>query len=215
MADHTYIVDDTICFTDKIKYEFDTLIKFVYENFVLDHEKMENINKNLLNGAEYDHEDDDYNKRKKIHYFYPGNNELEYHYCDQKNIQDDFLHGDEKYIASRTKLLKELKEYFSDPNNNYANLKLAYASITLCNLCGINSDYRGVRKLDWCMLYTSEMTITSKLNSSYIMFPQIIKALYDIKSHKFEYWYELYIKCKIKNISPNAIGVYCIYDHGS
>ena len=40
MSTHTYIANSTIHFTDNIQYEFDILIKFIYENFNLDHQQM-------------------------------------------------------------------------------------------------------------------------------------------------------------------------------
>lgn len=214
MSNHTFIINDTINFTDKITYEFDTLIKFIYENFVLDYKKMSDLNKNLINGDEYEFNGGEYDKCWDIR-FYPGYRQLEYLYCDRNNINDDILYDDDKYLVHKKKLIQELKEYISNNNNSYKNLKFTHKSIILENSSDINHDSRGITKLDWHMSYTRSKIIVPDPNNTHIMFSQIVDALYDIKSHKFEYWYELYSECDVEKISPNTINIHCVYDHGS
>ena len=49
-----------------------------------------------------------------------------------------------------------------------------------------------------------------------ITLPRIMDALYDIRSHKFENWYELFTGCKVlQGPNWNGITVLCKYDHGS
>lgn len=214
MSDHRYIVNDVIYFTEEITLEFDFLIKFIYNNFVLDYMKMENENKELITGDEYDFEDSDGYKNYGEYYFSPGNKKIKYHYKINETMKDDFIDREDTHLCIE-KFSRELKDYLSDKKNNYKNLKFTYDSIEFNNINKINSDPRGVRRLDWYMKYSPYKKIGIDKNNTHITFPQVIDVLYYIKSHKFEYWYELYISCDVKIISPSGIHICCSYDHGS
>ena len=50
---------------------------------------------------------------------------------------------------------------------------------------------------------------------SQISLYQFIRSLFELKSHKFDGWYELYCDVKISHVTENNIHIKVDFDHGS
>jgi len=92
---------------------------------------------------------------------------------------------------------------------NYENITLEFKKdITMINL-GTSDDHRGS---DHCLL-NLEKKDKVKLNKIISLY-DFITACYNLKSHKFDKWYELYCRCKIKE-KENEIEINLQFDYGS
>lgn len=210
---HKYIVNNTLHFTEEIQNEVNTLVKFIYANYPLDYDLMVKENNNLINGSEYDHGEDNNRNNRYIDYDCNGKNNVKYHYNIPENLDDCDVCEHKKNSASYN-ILNELIEYFSDKTKQFGDLKFTYNTIDIANIRGINSDSRGVKKLDWHLLYKPVLNIVPENGSNHITLLQFVDSLYDIKSHKFENWYELYCGCDAL-LNSNTLIILCDYDHGS
>ena len=212
---HKYIVDDVLHFTEEdARDEFNTVIKFVYENIKLDYDKMAKENKNLIKGDEYDHEEDYNWECRGMQYDCDGEHTVKYRYTISEKLDNYEIDDDDKNEYIKRKILNELVEYFLDKTKKLDDLKFTFSRIRVDNMRGINEDPRGVRKLDWHLQYNYEVEVLPENNNANITFQQFIDALYDIKSHKFENWYELYCGCDVL-VDYTDMFVSCNYDHCS
>jgi hypothetical protein len=84
-----------------------------------------------------------------------------------------------------------------------------YNSIVLKNICGINPDHRGSTHCNLAVNYEETYQLT-KLNLN-----QLIVGMYRIKSHKFDYNYEMFISCSKKIEPNNRLVIEFDFDHGS
>lgn len=83
--------------------------------------------------------------------------------------------------------------------------------ITNCN--GINDDHRGSDHTRLILDFHPAVSIKPKHNR--IRLADLTDACYRIKSHKFDYWYELYCGIKSHKTSSNTFMATVTYDHGS
>lgn len=81
-------------------------------------------------------------------------------------------------------------------------------TVTLVNNCGINFDERGSNKTE----IELDFNDTWKLKTNSVA--DLVEGLYRIKSHKFDYWYELFCDITMK-ITGNEIFLNFVFDHGS
>lgn len=92
--------------------------------------------------------------------------------------------------------------------NTHLNEIFIFGTITLINKDGVNPDHRGS---DHCLIslpFDKELVLINPT------FDQFVIALYRLKSHKFDTWYELYIK-SIVTAQANGYECELTYDHGS
>jgi len=95
-------------------------------------------------------------------------------------------------------------------NGNWENIKLVGTKrIVLHNASGENLDHRGSThckvKLDFYKMLNVDCPITLK---------EFFEELYRLKSHKWDYWYELYSSCTTK-LTRQQLNVVMHFDHGS
>ena len=105
------------------------------------------------------------------------------------------------------------EEYVINKVEHYIDMiktnKKILPNITLHNLAGYNSDKRGSDRtcpvLDFSTTYKVEgNTITD-----------LAEAYYRVKSHKFDNWYEMFMKVVEVNKNQDTFDVYIDFDHGS
>ncbi|XWV25565.1 hypothetical protein QJ856_gp0189 [Tupanvirus deep ocean] len=99
-------------------------------------------------------------------------------------------------------------------NNTLDNIFLKSSkNIIFDNISGFNDDHRGSDHTKICLDFEPHTTICQVDNK--IAFKDFVKACFDIKSHKFDFWYELYCGTKdIKDIGNSYVITVC-FDHGS
>lgn len=101
---------------------------------------------------------------------------------------------------------KELKEFFLKrilPNKEKITIK---ENLIFQNKDGINRDHRGSTH---CQLELEFIPIITIKKGTY-SFDEISNLLWNLKSHKFENWYELFCDCEYKNNK-----FILDFDHGS
>lgn len=205
---HKYIVDGILHLsTDKNK-DMNTIIKYIYNNYRLDYDLMKNNNIDLIDNSKYDFEEDDYDKNWDICFDGCGTHTVKFEYLNPK-----FDYNGEHEENVSLELIAELDNYLK--TYDASTLQIGNTnSILFSKENGINHDSRGVRKLDWIIKYSPVCILQS--SNDVIHFKNIMDALYTIKSHKFEYWYELYCDCQIADTKKGGdFYVACNYDHGS
>lgn len=219
MSLHKYIINDTLRFTKYIYYEINVLMSYIYDNFPLDYNKMISKNNKLIVGDEYDYGpvdpmgDIDWDESGPV-FNCDGNNNVEYYYLFSKNPIKRYIknvYDPNVELATKT-ITDELSNFFYVLNKNFDSLKFEYNNIQFMNKSGINRDSRGIRKIDWhisCNLCTK----VEKKNGKPITFLQVMDAVYDIKSHKFDNFYEEFNKCTVLDgPKRNGITFVCKFD---
>jgi hypothetical protein len=103
---------------------------------------------------------------------------------------------------------KEVQDYLSRLPNK-GNVLLIEESYVIYNPCGINDDHRGS---DHCEL---ELPFIDKIKITNPSLHDFISALYLLKSHKFDKWYELYTGSKIQELQSGNRVIVLEFDHGS
>lgn len=81
-------------------------------------------------------------------------------------------------------------------------------ALLITNYSGWNSDHRGS---DHCAL---ALPMSTRVSLNAPTLSQVIRALYAVKSHKFDRWYELYAGCTVTE-SEHRITLQLDFDHGS
>lgn len=133
--------------------------------------------------------------------FPKGNEEIKYHLSyDKSQVQ----WNDESFSEENQELIRKIQH--ADPQN--VQLKGSQA-ILLINPCGVNSDHRGS---DHCK-------VSMDFHSEYILqlpctLMDFMKAVYRLKSHKWDKWYELYGGVTTEQTS-NFVRACFSFDHGS
>lgn len=156
-----------------------------------------------------------------IYYIY-NITELKYVYITRYTINPDnskikninFHYNEERNQYTKTKNYKgpiyyKLHYYHSMIDHTKIMFPEKY-KVVLYNSSGFNDDVRGSDltdiKLDYCAIYVLP-------NNTY---KSLCDGLYRIKSHKFDKWYELYIRARIKiDDTANTINISVAFDHGS
>ena len=113
-----------------------------------------------------------------------------------------------KDMGVSKKFIKKLQNY------NYNQVFLTSNTknyLRLLNPRGVNIDHRGSNHCYLELPFINDQILTLPISLSDITTP-----LYNIKSHKWGKWYELYCNCHIENnINTNYIMLKFDFDHGS
>jgi len=80
--------------------------------------------------------------------------------------------------------------------------------INLINESGFNDDHRGSDHNMFNLSYCDDVTLSDPTLDEFVC------ALYQIKSHKYDKWYELYTDSKVE-INGNDLVIKTSFDHGS
>ena len=131
-------------------------------------------------------------------------------------IHYEFVYEPNNYNDDNVEANYELgeNEFDSLITNDIDDISLVTAgTIFIKNFPGFNEDHRGsdhtIIKLDF------KPVVTLVPSENKITFRDFIKACFDIKSHKFDFWYELYSGIRKFNIIDNKIYVEVKFDHRS
>lgn len=152
-------------------------------------------------------------------YFHSGNFNLD----DMYNKDDLYLFGKPKnyftpelsneFDKTKNLNIKSKKIILDLSNNNHINKsKIKFISnndIKIINKDGFNYDYRGLSHTLIELPFLTEINLGKEFTLE-----DLIVANSNLKSHKFDYWYELYTGCSFKNIN-NSITIKLKFCHGS
>ena len=145
--------------------------------------------------------------------------DIEYHFNNSLDVEEGYLNDCiiEKYHSDQSDITK--KDVFKILLKTLNKLNSgAFFDIDLCdqimfkNIRGVNYDKRGTRDnilLPYHEKYTIDCPFT--LND-------FLTGYHKIKSHKFDYWYELFCNCNFKFDKINDLNtliIECDFDHGS
>ncbi|AGC02436.1 hypothetical protein H012_gp012 [Acanthamoeba polyphaga moumouvirus] len=174
----------------EIRYNLKSIIKYIYCQIPLDHDKMKKLYKYVEVDCDYDYKkDDDYdylgpdfmpNKMQDDEYVYKFKHELNESYFPEPHSGEDI----------NNELIREMHEFLIEKSPKKLILK-DIRTIKLIKNKGVNKDRRGVRDLDWKLHFWQEYIISSKRS---LKLHDLIIAAYKIKSHKFEKWYEMFCR---------------------
>lgn len=144
-----------------------------------------------------------------------------YRNCDFNNFEITKLPIQYKFKYAPEKFNQEMANEYGIDDHMMMLLKgnihdiylLSDKKIIIKNRSGFNYDHRGSNHTKIKLNFQPEITLIPV--DGKIPFEQFIRACFDIKSHKFDFWYELY--CGIGKIikSDDAIEVIVEFDHGS
>ena len=190
---------------NEIEHNLEQIIKYIYEYFPLDHDKMIKLYEDVKVPVSFDDEDDDDNDYRYdltfVSYPKPDDKYI-YKFNDQLNFYGDV--DDELYIT-------EIHKYLAKYSPKRLRIK-GIKSLYLSNHRGVNSDARGVKMLDWKLHYWEEYGVG---NDNDITFDQLIIALYKIRSHKFERWYETFCRINSTSLDGTSLTLDLKFIHGS
>jgi hypothetical protein len=217
-ANNLYIYDDNI---------YSTLIKYILERYQLDHDKMNGLHQGLTDKSHYDFEDDPYEDHFDIKFnpiYLP--NEDDDSDSDSDKDNDNKVNFDKDYIIDfiykdngivdlsddddyNIKLINDLNDYLSTKSLNeliITNIN----NLSFYNVSGVNTDPRGIRRLDWKIPFNPSYEIKDNA----ITLASVRDAIFNIKSHKFENWYEGFFG-DVTVAGPEPIEIIIRFDHGS
>jgi hypothetical protein len=145
--------------------------------------------------------------------------DIEYYFDESLEIDNEYLDDciiDEYYGERSDKFKKSVYDIIMNMLNNLdLNTSFDIGScdqIMFKNIRGINYDKRGTRD-NILLPYHEKYTIDCPFTLD-----EFLTGYHKIKSHKFDYWYELYGKCKLKFEKINdleTLVIECDFDHGS
>lgn len=152
-------------------------------------------------------------------YFHSGNFNLDdlYNKDDLYLFDDTDLYFEPKLTDEfdKTKNLDEsskkiILDLYSNNHLNKSDVKfVSNIDIIISNKSGFNHDYRGLSHTLIELPFLTEINLGKKFTLE-----DLIIANSNLKSHKFDYWYELYIDCLCEN-KNNSVRVQLKFDHGS
>lgn len=154
-------------------------------------------------------------------YIFSGNFNLDdlYSKDDLYLFDSDISHHDikltDKYDKTKD-LDDESKKIILDiyANNKIDTGKIKFISgsdIVIKNNSGFNNDHRGLNHTLIKLPFLTKINLGKKFTLK-----DLIMSNSNLKSHKFDYWYELYTGCKVKkNEKSNTVSIVLKYDHGS
>lgn len=187
-----YIEDDELQFGDLLEEmisKFNDLILYIYHQFSLDYESMKTLYEERYCSIDYDYETSSsvVSKYLKFDNHEEPDNKYKYIFVDQLK---EYHYKNERFINEIHKYLlkKPLKQL------RFSNIK----KILLNNFYGKNNSVKGVRDIDWKLHFWEWFEISDANN---IRLHDFVVALYKIKSHKFDHYYEFYSKIQQFNIS--------------
>jgi len=144
---------------------------------------------------------------------------------DDCDIDEDILiypNNDDKleYVIEKHKDMKHMYSLFENcdinllekiHNNDLDKIFLVgYEKLTICNVRGWNDDHRGSNH---CRIVLDQICDINIQNM--ITMKQFIDICYQLKSHKWDTWYELYCGIKYFGTKKNKISLSITFDHGS
>ena len=105
-----------------------------------------------------------------------------------------------------------LDNYFTENMTDDLNnvVFISKYKLKLINSCGFNDDERGSDHLKIKLDFHSEYV----LNKNFTLYDLAI-ACYKIKSHKFDNWYEIFLKCSKVNLIKDELVLNLDFEHGS
>lgn len=127
---------------------------------------------------------------------------------DEGKFNDEFEDKDnvlKSHIKNILLLIEETNKKIPISNIKFVLNKC----VNLHNVNGFNKDHRGLDHMIIELPFVSEIELGKKFTLE-----EIITAVYNSKSHKFDYWYELFSSTNVK-IGGNKINVCLSFDHGS
>lgn len=190
---------------DEIENNLNTLIKYTYDRYKLDHNKLIEQYGEREGLGTYDFEVDDYDDSWDTE-FQP--------YELNDGEEDDIypiLDSEENYIDDpeyNLDLVEQMDHFLEDHGPDdlvFAN----YNTMIMKNLNGVNSDARGVRAIDWKLTYYGTRYMYGN-----ITYWEFIDHLFKCKSHKFDFWYELYCGVEVE-VEDKILKLSLGFDHGS
>jgi hypothetical protein len=200
---------------DEIKYKFTPQLFGAFLTAILKFSPC--INQVKYNGKYYDINNHSDNKLIKlsnkksidIEYYFDDSIEIDEEYIKECIIEEYYENADDN---TKDMVFSKLIELFDKININSTIEFIGYDEIVLKNKRGINHDTRGTRdniKLPYHESYVINNPMTLE---------ELFVGYHKIKSHKFDYWYELFINIEIKFNKINdvdTLAIYCDFDHGS
>jgi hypothetical protein len=188
-------------------------IKYVYSgrfelNIIEDYKKFLLDNNRKLNLFAHD-------------YFHSGNFNIDDIYCkDDSSLFGNIVHYHDVKLTNdfdKTKNMnKNCKKIIQDLHkaNKLDISKVKFISnsdIIINNNSGFNEDHRGLNHTLIELPFVSEIYLGKEFTLE-----DLITANSNVKSHKFDYWYELYTDCIVENDeNTNSISILLKYNHGS
>jgi hypothetical protein len=157
-----------------------------------------------------------------------SDNDIEISYLDFEIVLDDYEIDEEKIFAIIVDNYDGDKGLFEINNDQYFQLEKDLAeylknifnekdsvfydgTIILHNNSGFNHDYRGSNE-KYCR---APLEYRNKIKLIKPTFGEFLKALYLLKSHKFDDWYELYCSSDVICNKNKTITINLHFDHGS
>lgn len=193
----TYIKHNKLSFgkkSDDIKKNMDDLFRFIYHAFSLDHDKMKPMYDHIKLTNSHDRPFKSYEYEDGMYYYdYNG---------DDTRPNDDY--NNESFV-------QQIADYLSHKSPTELKIR-GITDVFINNISGLNEDTRGTKYLDWRLHFWEEYEVN---NPEGITLHDLIIILYKIKSHKFEYWYELFTCVKEVLIEDGCIRADLEFDHGS
>ena len=189
---------------EEIKYvytgKFELNIMEDYKKFLLNNNKLMNM---------YFHD-----------YFHSGNFNLD----DLYNKDDLYLFGStrgskptltnkyDKTIGLCAESKKIILDIYNDNSIDKSNIKfISNIDIIITNVNGFNYDYRGLSHTLIELPFLTDIDLGKEFTLE-----DLIITITNLKSHKFDYWYELYTDCSCEYENEiNSIIINLEFDHGS
>ena len=201
-----YIKNNVLDIENLSKEDLKELIRYIYLQFPLDHDKMKELYDDVKVPISFDDtekDDDDY--RSKLTFISNDNPDYAYIYQFDPDLSQSYF-GDCYFI-------KKLHKYLIKKSPRKLKLgNLDQLSVHNVHPRGINDDARGVRYMDWRLYFWRKYGI-EKING--ITLHDLIIAVYKVRSHKFENNYELYTGIENFSFDDDTLYLSLNFDHGS
>lgn len=139
---------------------------------------------------------------------YPENDaDVEFHLkYNPKNV----VWNEDSFSQESQKLIRKIQHTPVEKVRLTASADGAVSVLVMRNPSGINTDHRGC---DHCKVHLAFHSDYSLPLPCTLM--DFMKAMYRIKSHKWDYWYELYGGATVKSCKKGIMKVDFSFDHGS
>ncbi len=195
-----YFNDGRLCLgkdNETIKNRIDDVLYYIYNYFTLDQPAMEKHYASISVSMDYDHNDDikDISRFIRFRSHYVKDNS--YFITFNEKFESDLIYRDIFFVYALHSQLVEKgisKIRFYD-----------VGSISLTNTNGEYQDSRGIDSLDWKLYWWNSYTVS---NNWFVKFADFVLACYKIKSHKFDTYYERYLKVSSVTNIPTKCTLY-------
>lgn len=193
----------TTCSPSTLSRFFQTLLQWIANTT-----QVESI---TYEGKTYEYQPEDQELKGDWKHTYFGTIVDLLHHPEKENLlKYNITHTEDKQLPANQdidlKLWKRLNE-----TKNWAALSFAFSvKVKLVNVAGINTDHRGADTEEGASLpYHASFMLPKTFTLG-----QLADAFYRIKSHKFDAWYELFTRVKVK-CKVDYILLEVDFDHGS